>query len=354
MNFNPSEAKWAYIPQLDGLRAICAIFTLLNHIHHVPKWINGTIGVDIFFSLSGFLITSILIKEFSATSSISLRAFYVRRFFRIAPLYITATFATAAGAYVLSCLFHNNEKLQYVISSLPWILTFNRELCTELVCGATYFGHAWTIGIEEKFYILWPILFLISKKYSKLSSLIVAIIFILSAFIWLPANMIRGYIGLAFGCFVAIWSTSNNNKSGRKLEYIFWLSIIFLGYIVSIKIGYLGNLLVSFGSAWLIVSIINHPKGPIAKILENNLLVWVGKLTYGIYLFHVLTLNVAEIIVNKFIIIDQGNRWIFIFLVGYLLVIIIAFFLHLIIEKPLINLGKSIGASLKISSQSIK
>jgi peptidoglycan/LPS O-acetylase OafA/YrhL len=85
------------------LRAVCIIFTIFNHIEGVPSWINGGVGVDIFFVLSGFLITGILINGGGGDGFI--RSFYIRRFFRIAPIYYLSFFLTAVAALLIKKIF---------------------------------------------------------------------------------------------------------------------------------------------------------------------------------------------------------------------------------------------------------
>ena len=83
-------AYWgeSYFPALDGVRAVCILLVMFNHVHEpMPLWVQGRIGVDIFFVLSGFLITTLLLRERERHGNVSLKGFYTRRFFRIVPVY---------------------------------------------------------------------------------------------------------------------------------------------------------------------------------------------------------------------------------------------------------------------------
>src|SRR5947209_3439497 len=136
------------IPSLDGLRAISITLVMLSHL---LKWKHisvavlgayGSLGVFIFFVLSGYLITNLLLREYQRTSTISLRDFYLRRAFRIFP----AAFVFLVVVIVLyrhqMTWFHVAAAVLYVANmdiTRPWI-----------------FGHLWSLSIEEQFYLLWP------------------------------------------------------------------------------------------------------------------------------------------------------------------------------------------------------
>jgi len=140
-----------YRPELDGVRAVCILFTVANHMPGAPPFINGSVGVDIFFALSGFLITTLLIAEKNETGSVKLNSFYVRRIFRIMPLYFLTIFLYILAACANSMLLHRSDELMDVLKAFPLLLTFNGEYRLDNFG----FGHAWTLGIEEKFYLQW-------------------------------------------------------------------------------------------------------------------------------------------------------------------------------------------------------
>lgn len=139
-----------YWPQLDGLRAVSIILVLAAHTAD-PVWsqLNGSLGVTLFFVISGFLITTLLLREEDAHEVVSLSRFYIRRVFRIVPLYALALALAAA----LVLVFHLGQGGGNFLERLPLLLTFNGELA-----GSGTFSHSWSLGIEEKFYILWPAL----------------------------------------------------------------------------------------------------------------------------------------------------------------------------------------------------
>src|SRR3712207_525289 len=135
-------------PALDGLRGIAALMVVAFHYGGPTLGpLSGWLGVQLFFVLSGFLITTLALREEDRTGRLSFTGFYVRRLFRIVPVYLTVLVTVLAldvlrGAYEAG-----------VGPNLWWYLTFTVEWLPEPVP----FGQAWTLGIEEKFYLVWPL-----------------------------------------------------------------------------------------------------------------------------------------------------------------------------------------------------
>jgi peptidoglycan/LPS O-acetylase OafA/YrhL len=124
------------------------------------RWqVNGTVGVDVFFALSGWLITWLLLEEMRSAGAIDLKAFYIRRFFRIVPLYYFTIVVYAAAAALFFLATASSAKIQELREAIAYLLTFNSEYRSSE--AGTVFGHAWTLGIEEKFYVVWPALIVI-------------------------------------------------------------------------------------------------------------------------------------------------------------------------------------------------
>jgi len=134
-------------PALDGLRAIAALMVVVFH-NKGPDWLQGWIGVQIFFVISGFLITTLMLREEDRSGRVSFKKFYARRIFRILPVY----FLLLAVTLVLQ-VFHGNLTKSPPGSELPLYLSFLNEFGH----GGAY-GQSWTLGIEQKFYLFWPLL----------------------------------------------------------------------------------------------------------------------------------------------------------------------------------------------------
>ena len=203
-------SKKHYAPALDGLRAICIIFTILYHMPGCPSFINGTIGVDIFFALSGWLITWLLLEEQGhRAGGLNLRAFYIRRVFRIMPVYYVTIMLYVIATLVLSRMSGDTEKIDNLGVAIGYLLTFNREYAPP---GAgTFISHAWTLGIEEKFYLIWPaILFVFARSALKTFAVSAALIVTTVVVFGSHHLVLRGYLGLGFGAALAFWSYYNH------------------------------------------------------------------------------------------------------------------------------------------------
>jgi peptidoglycan/LPS O-acetylase OafA/YrhL len=156
-----------YRPEVDGLRAIAVIAVLLFHFN--PRFApGGFTGVDIFFVISGFLITSIIVKS-QAKDGFSFREFYASRVRRIAPAYLTVVFATL----IAGCLLMQSADLVHLGKSALWSLLAAPNVFFWLHLDTGYFAadsrqlpllHLWSLGVEEQFYVLWPILLLVGLK----------------------------------------------------------------------------------------------------------------------------------------------------------------------------------------------
>ncbi|MGC4836691.1 acyltransferase family protein [Micromonospora vinacea] len=134
-------------PALDGLRAIAAVIVVAFHFGGPQwTWLSGSLGVQLFFVLSGFLITTLMLREEESRGRVSLRSFYIRRLFRILPVYLVVLAATYA-------LAHLNGATGRLRESMPYYLLMVNEFAPNKA-----FLHSWTIAIEWKFYLVWPLL----------------------------------------------------------------------------------------------------------------------------------------------------------------------------------------------------
>ena len=116
-----------YENHIDGFRAISILLVMCNHMAGAPPFLNGGIGVDIFFAISGFLITNILLIEFDEFGDISLRAFFMKRVFRIFPLYYTTIVIYIIASFVLYKLTRDSSKISDLFEAFPYLVTVNEE-----------------------------------------------------------------------------------------------------------------------------------------------------------------------------------------------------------------------------------
>lgn len=156
-----TTSNFRHIPALDGVRGIAILVVMVYHLAYlVPSWLpyvgGGFFGVDIFFVLSGFLITSILLGEYENTGRVSLPNFYVRRFLRLMPafwLFLICIYLL--GTYLMppfeaSLVYGRNDFLYAITYTINWFSASNPGFDSNL-------NHAWSLSIEEQFYIIWSI-----------------------------------------------------------------------------------------------------------------------------------------------------------------------------------------------------
>jgi peptidoglycan/LPS O-acetylase OafA/YrhL len=149
MGDDRSQERLTYAPALDGLRALSCLAVMLYHAGFLP---GGFLGVDIFFTLSGFLITSLLLDEYRAEGKVDLRAFWRRRVFRIVPLFATVNLTWLAWGWAAHSPA-GRETITGAVAGLMfatnWLLSTHR-----VTVGAL--GMGWSVAAEEQFYVLWP------------------------------------------------------------------------------------------------------------------------------------------------------------------------------------------------------
>ncbi len=151
-----------YFSELDGLRALSVLLVINVHLYDSQRnwwWVSGYRGVTIFFVLSGYLITTLALREEGQQGCLSLAAFYVRRCFRIFPLYYVTLALYCLLIYGVSISPHLREPLW---DALPYYLLYLQEIpfCLWKILSERdlVFAQSWTLGAEEKFYLLWPLL----------------------------------------------------------------------------------------------------------------------------------------------------------------------------------------------------
>jgi peptidoglycan/LPS O-acetylase OafA/YrhL len=184
-------------PQLDGLRSVSILMVLASHMHDpMWNWIRGGRGVTLFFVISGFLITTLLLREEERTGAVSLRGFYIRRIFRIVPLYAAALLL----ATVLVLGLGLGEGTSNFTERLPLLATFNGEFA-----GTGTFSHSWSLGIEEKFYVIWPLLIALPLARRRLGGVLAVLVPVAAIAAFVPGVGYFGiYAPIVTGCALAV------------------------------------------------------------------------------------------------------------------------------------------------------
>lgn len=287
------------IPSLDGIRAAAVLLVVLAHIE--PSLNNppfplaavmssfGGLGVRIFFVLSGFLITNLLLSEMSATGSLSLGRFYLRRTLRIFPPYY-ALLAVVALAWTAGKVTLNDGDL---LAALTYTMNYH-------VPAAWTLGHAWSLAVEEQFYLLWPAVLLFMRKsgpWVLVGAIVMAPLARAAYYPFGDMQMLYRFEAsadsLAMGCLLAYIqhqplftrAVSVINRAPALLI----LSIFALAYLNQTRfhrefvvIGIAaGNLLAAIFLGWSMV----HFRGVIGTFLNSRAMAFVGKMSYSIYLW---------------------------------------------------------------------
>jgi peptidoglycan/LPS O-acetylase OafA/YrhL len=305
----PSPA--GYVPQLDGLRAIAVLLVVLFHLGLRP-FRSGFLGVDIFFVISGFLITSLLIAESERTGRISLSAFWARRARRLLPALALMLLAVALAGW-LSATFSERASLRTdLLSTVGYVANWH------FIRTASYFAntgvpspveHTWSLAIEEQFYLVWPLLvaglIVASKRWLRAVAIVAVIGVVVSAgslaVLWGPDSVERAYMGTdarifepLIGALGAILITSVGVR-GRLERHGSWIGIVgAFGLVILIALvgpsgrGYYfgGALILSAMTLLVLASVWVGAAGPLGRTLGWRPLVWVGAISYGIYLWH--------------------------------------------------------------------
>jgi len=305
MSTNESAVRRADIPSLDGLRAISIMLVLGGHVigsgpHSVGFrviFLHADLGVRVFFVISGFLITSILLNERAESGSISLRLFYIRRALRILP-----AFLLFIGCVALLSMFGVPPVpasfwlyvLTYTVNFVPdrpWVL-----------------GHLWSLSVEEQFYLLWPLVMRIAKPRTC------AAVAILAIFAGSAAHAVHRFTGatlainafpfecgpIAMGCLLAMGAgkvrglivSSKLLSDGRILLFTLLLIALLDSIptdrgVPTVVLGIITNSLVTLCVARLVFI----PTGVAGRALNFAPVVLIGKLSYSLYLWQQLFLN---------------------------------------------------------------
>ena len=324
-----TRSRSRYIPALDGVRALAVAAVVLYHLD--LSWAQGgMIGVTVFFALSGYLITRLLIHEFVHTRRIDLKDFWIRRIRRLVPLIVCVVVMTAA----LCTVFNHVMLTKMRPDILPSLLFFNNWW--QIIHQVSYFNavgdpspltHFWSLAIEEQFYLLWPLMLMfamtlgVRRGTARRGTFALAVASALAmAVLYRPgADPSRVYYGtdtrafsLLFGAWLAFFSDrelSAGAIAGRLSQLLKRpielsaplrrapldvLGIIGLAGLIALTMftngydsfSYYGGTVLCTAFSVMLIAACTRPESPLARVLAAKPLVWLGKRSYGIYLWH--------------------------------------------------------------------
>jgi peptidoglycan/LPS O-acetylase OafA/YrhL len=334
-----AEKRRDYIPQLDGLRAVAVLLVVTFHTSPAFAWLHGWRGVTIFFVLSGYLITSLALAEESQRGGLSFLGFYIRRTFRILPLYYLVLLVYCVMILGLGLSPKNHRGLT---TALPYYLAYLQEVPLALRGGpeGLPFNQSWSLGIEEKFYLFWPVVaFGVLARARHLRPWVAgALIVGFASFRWfgspLISDLFSHYYHILTGCLLAILKPQS--LAGRRPLTYPLLVLVLLCQLAVPQLSLphwaseLNHLAYTAGVALLLAALLTETTR-VRSLLAWRPLAFVGKISYGIYLVHLLCLHAAETVTS--------NPVVSLVLTSALS-IAVATVLHWTIEKPLIGVGR--------------
>jgi peptidoglycan/LPS O-acetylase OafA/YrhL len=300
------------LPGLDGLRAIAVTAVVVFHLD--PRWLpGGFLGVDVFFVVSGFLITTLLVREHAATGTVDLGAFWSRRARRLLP-----ALAVAVPVAVLLARLTEGDLLVGIGRQVVGAATFTSNWL-EIAAGSDYFAagtpvllaNLWSLAVEEQFYLLWPLAVLVLLRRVRrprgrmaLALAVAVTSTVLMAVLLDPEHPTRVYygtdthvMGLMIGAALAFAWTGPGRAGTRSAAWARHRRTVLAGSAAVLALLFVtvdetspitfrgGILLASLATAGLLLALVDRP-GRTRALLELPAVRWVGSRSYGIYVWH--------------------------------------------------------------------
>lgn len=321
-----SENKSLYLPGLNGIRAIAAILVVLSHVSLKTSQLGfpknegikmAAYGVTMFFVLSGYLITTLLLKENDKTGKISLRKFYIRRIFRIWPIYYLIFIVALAWS-----LFNQKPVkadsiffYSFLMANVPFVFGGTIAPIVQL----------WSVGVEEQFYLFWPWLFRREKRLPYLMLGIFILLLSLKIVLrilengqWYSFVGVIEFQSMSLGGLAA-WAIHKKRQFiqvlyNPLLQLVCWFILLISVYQPIHIFSIFDGELYAFIFLVIIVNVSTNPKAIIK--LDQPIMNWLGRISYGIYVYHMFAIIIVFNLVEHRLSTSFGSL-----LIVYLLVV---------------------------------
>lgn len=341
--------KYKYRPEIDGLRAIAVLPVIFFHFGLMP---NGYLGVDIFFVISGYLITGIIYKQI-LSNSFSIKNFYIKRTRRILPLVsFICLVALVIGIFtmlpddlenlsqsIIATNFFSNNILQILTTKNYW----------DVVNEFKPLMHTWSLAIEEQYYLFYPFIFLIigKKRISWLLPILVALTIVSIILYFLNYPEYQKFYLLQFRFFeLSIGGIAAILFFGRTIKHSFnWLIIVSLCLLLVMNIDFLNDSIKLLLSVILTVLVLisNNSSSKTSKyILENKVFILLGKISFSLYMWHQIVLAYSRYFIFKEL--NTINLSIV-----FIITIVLSYLSYKFIETPF-RLSKRLSNTIVLSS----
>lgn len=346
-----------YIPSLDGLRAFAVLAVIAYHLRF--EWsAGGLLGVTIFFVLSGYLITNLLLIEWEQTKRINLKQFWIRRARRLLPAMLVMLLVITAWVTLFDQAFLaklRDDFLPAVLYISNWWYIFQDLSYFESMGVPSLLTHFWSLAVEEQFYIVWPLFIFIALSIKLKKKPLMMIILILAiasavAMAWMyepgvdPSRIYYGTDTRAFSLLIGavlafVWPSHKLSRSipaklRVSLDLVGLLSIGGLAIMIhksSEYTGflYLGGMVLASLLTAILIAVLVHPSSMLSSCLGMKPLRWIGVRSYGIYLWHYPIILLTNPLVNT----EEPSVWHIMFQVS--LTFVIAGLSYTYIENPI-------------------
>lgn len=307
------ERRMPYLPALDGLRTIAVVGVVLYHLDF--SWMpGGFLGVDLFFVISGFLITSLLLQQSAGPGGLSLGNFYRRRARRLLPALAATLVAVGAwSALVATDVIDNfrREVLAAVFYVSNWYMVLHQDSYFEVFGRPSPLRHLWSLAIEEQYYLFWPLLLVVGLLATRRSPRMLPVMVLglaLMSFCWMavlyepmsdPSRIYFGSDtrlgGLLLGTCLAMvwrpWRRPITELSRWLLAFVGLLGVVAF-ILAMVRVGEFDDSLYRFGFLWVslfgvaAVAAVADKETPLALLLGTAPLVYLGVRSYAMYLVH--------------------------------------------------------------------